>query len=80
VTIDERLEKLAERHEALAQAVEITAGMQRANEEAIGKMVAENRERDRKWDERFGQVLEGIARLLHIAEIHEQRLDDLQGT
>jgi len=43
-------------------------------------MVAENRERDRKWDERFGQVLEGIARLLHIAEIHEQRLDDLQGT
>ena len=80
MTIDERLEKLAERHEALAQAVEIIAGMQRANEEAIGKMVAENRERDRKWDERFGQVLEGIARLLHIAEIHEQRLDDLQGT
>ena len=81
MTIDERLEKLTERHEALAQAVEIIiATMQRVNEESISKMVAENRERDRKWDERFGQVLEGIARLLHIAEIHEQPLDDLRGT
>jgi hypothetical protein len=38
MTIDERLEKLAERHEALAQSVEL--------------WIAENRERDRKWEER----------------------------
>jgi hypothetical protein len=37
-------------------------------------MAAENRERDR----RFGDIMEGVARLLHIAEIHERRLTDLE--
>jgi len=35
MTIDERLEKLAERHQALAETVEVIAGMQRKNEEGI---------------------------------------------
>jgi hypothetical protein len=48
--IDQRLEKLTERHEALTQTVEL--------------MAAENRARDR----RRGEVMEGIARLLHIAK------------
>ena len=72
MTIDERLEKLAERHEALTQSVEL--------------MAAENRERDRRvmdrmlaQDRRMGEVMEAIARLLHIAEIHEHRLDRLEG-
>ena len=53
MTIDERLERLTERHEALTQTVEL--------------MALEN-------NHRFGQMLEGITRLLHVAEIHEQRL------
>jgi hypothetical protein len=53
VTIDERLERLTERHEALTQTVEL--------------MAAENRERDRRMTE----IKEAIARLLHIAQIHE---------
>ena len=57
MTLDERLERLTERHEALTQSVEL--------------MVAENRQRDR----RLGEIMEGIASLLHVAEIHEQRLD-----
>jgi hypothetical protein len=61
MTIDERLERLTERHEALTQTVELIAGMQQKNEE------------------RFGQVMEAINRLAHIAEIHEQRLDNLEG-
>ena len=60
MTIDERLERLTERHEALTQTVEV--------------MVAENKERDR----RMGEVIEGIARLLHIAEIHEQPIERLE--
>jgi hypothetical protein len=56
MTIDERLERLTERHEALTQSVEL--------------MAAENKQRDR----RMGEIMEGIARLLHAAEIHEQRL------
>jgi len=61
MSIDERLERLAERHEALTQTVEL--------------MAAENRERDR----RMGEVMEAIARLLHVAEIHEPRLERLEG-
>ena len=57
MTLDERLERLTERHEALTQTVEL--------------MALENRQRDR----RLGEIMEGIASLLHIAEIHEQRLD-----
>jgi hypothetical protein len=60
MTIDERLEKLTERHEALTQAVEL--------------MAAENRDRDR----RMGDLMEGIARLLHVAEIHEHRIERLE--
>jgi hypothetical protein len=57
MTLDERLERLTERHEALTQSVEL--------------MAMENRQRDR----RLGEIMEGIASLLHVAEIHEQRLD-----
>jgi hypothetical protein len=35
LTIDERLEKLAERHEALAQTVEIITGMQKETEKQL---------------------------------------------
>ena len=68
MTLDERLERLTERHEALTQSVElIVAG----NRQAAENMAAENKQRDR----RLGEIMEGIASLLHVAEIHEQRLD-----
>ena len=38
MTIDERLDRLTERHEALTQTVEIIAGMQRENETLIGRL------------------------------------------
>ena len=52
MTIEERLEKLTERHEALTQTVEIIAGMQKDNE----KRFAET-------DRRLGQVLEATTRI-----------------
>ena len=68
MTIDERLEKLTERHEALAQSIEL--------------MIHENRERDERWDKRFGQlgsilekITDSVAHLSHIAELHQHRLD-----
>ncbi len=67
MTIDERLYRLTERHEALTQSVEVLTT-------DIHAMQSENKKRD----ERLGQIMEGIARLLHIAEIHEQRLTDLE--
>lgn len=60
MTIDERLERLTERHEALTQTVEL--------------MTAENRERDK----RLAEIMEAIARLVHVAEIHEQRIERLE--
>jgi len=65
MNIDERLEKLVERHEALAQTVELMAAMLRANEE--------------QYSRRFAQVMEAINGLVHVAEIHERHLDDLEG-
>ena len=61
MTFEERLEKLVERHEALAQTVEL--------------MAAENRERDR----RLGEIMEAIARLVHVAELPERRIERLEG-
>ena len=72
MTIDERLERLAERHEALTQTVEL---MIAENRERDRRIAAENRERDGRMTE----IMEGIARLLHIAEIHEQRIERLEG-
>jgi hypothetical protein len=67
MTIDERLEALAVRHEALAQTVEIIAGMQRENESRFGQVTRN-----------FEIVLDSIKRLENIAASHEQRLDDLE--
>ncbi|MGO9258033.1 MAG: hypothetical protein ACLQU1_17230 [Bryobacteraceae bacterium] len=74
MTIDERLEKLTERHEALAQTVGLLAADVRELAAENRQMAAENKERDR----RLGEIMEGVARLLHIAEIHEQRIERLE--
>lgn len=68
MTIDERLEKLTERHEALTQTVELLTADNR-------EMAAENKKRD----QRLGQIMEGIARLLLVAEAHEGRPDGHDG-
>ena len=61
MTIDERLDRLVERHEALSQSVELLTKDVRD----LGKYV--------------GEIAEGTARLLHIAEIHENRITRLEG-
>jgi hypothetical protein len=60
MTIDERLEKLTERHEALSQTVELIAARQLHNDEILT------------------QVMEGIARLVHVAELHETRITGVE--
>lgn len=72
MSIDERLEKLTERHEALTQTVEIIAAMQKENDKRFA-------ERGAEFDRRMGQVLEAITQLGHIAESHDHRLDNLEG-
>jgi len=82
MTIDERLERLTERHEALTQSVELLVAENRQAVEERRQVVEEYREmaaENKLRDKRMGEIMEGIARLLHVAEIHEQRLDEHDG-
>ena len=61
MTIEERLEKLTERHEALTQTVEVLAGMRRKNQE------------------RMGQLMDAVTRIVRVPENHQHRLEGLEG-
>jgi hypothetical protein len=59
MNIDQRLEKLVERHEALTRSVEMLAT-------------------DLRELKTLGDIAEGTARLLHVVEVHERRISDLE--
>jgi hypothetical protein len=67
MNIDERLDRLTERHEALTQTVEIVAHMQRTNEEALEKVHI-----------LLTKVVETVANLVRVAEGHERRISRLE--
>lgn len=67
MTIDERIERLTERHEALAQSVELLPAVTRENTESI-----------RKLAEVTNQDAENIRALARIAEAHERRITGLE--
>jgi len=67
MTIDERLEKLTERHEALTQSVELL------------RMAQDETDRRFKWVADLFQQTDGfINELARIARSRENRLDDLE--
>jgi hypothetical protein len=72
MTIDERLERLTERHEALAQSLELMQHIQSEDQT--------------RWNDRWNQIAtaiqqdaENIRALARIAAIHERRLSHLEG-
>ena len=70
--IDQRLEKLTERHEALSQSVELLVHTQR---EAFAKL-------DSGFEKNqvlLAHVIESIDSLARIAHAHEQRITGLEG-
>ena len=67
MNIDERLEKLVERHEALSQSVELLAIESR-------NIAMENR----KIESAVIQIMQGIADLVSVVRSHEQRLSNLE--
>ena len=68
MTIDERLERLTERHEALTQTVELMAAENRAGFERLGKV-----------ESILGQVVRSLDTLARVVELHEHRIDTLGG-
>jgi hypothetical protein len=63
-TIDERLDRLTERHEALVQYTELTAHENQARFSTIASQL--------------DKVAETIAALAQIAQSHERRIDRLE--
>jgi hypothetical protein len=72
MTIDERLEKLSDRVDALTQSMELLSSLHKDLEQQTAAGFAETRAR-------FAETLVFINRLAHVAEAHEQRLDDIEG-
>jgi hypothetical protein len=75
MTIEERLERLTERHEALTQSVELLAENGKATDkriEALGKLTEDLL----KASTLDAENIRGLAR---IAALHERRLTDLEG-
>jgi ABC-type transporter Mla subunit MlaD len=86
MTIDERLDKLTERHEALAQSLELNASLQRDHDQRVGQAIealnhaietlaslhADN-------ERRMGGMMDAVTRLSNIVADHDIRLDSLEG-
>jgi hypothetical protein len=74
MTIDERLEKLADRREALTQSVELL----RIAQEETDRRFKETEGRFRQVAELFTQTDGFINDLARVARSHEDRLDNLE--
>jgi hypothetical protein len=74
MTIDERLDRLTDRHEALTQSVEPLLAAQRQTDERIGRVTADID----KLPVLMAETGQFINRLAHIAEAHDQRTERLE--
>ncbi len=80
--IDERLDRLVVRHEALSQPVELlTKDVREIGQQVgeLGQRFGELGEHVGSLSKYVGEIAEGTARLLHVAEIHEHRIIRLEG-
>jgi hypothetical protein len=75
MTIDERLESLTARHEALTQTVELIAAMHRDNEKRFD-LLSRDLQDLKTTAQQDGENIRALAR---IAEIHHERLTRLEG-
>jgi len=71
---DQRLDRLTERHEALAQTLDLVVHMQHKNEEAHQK----NEVLLEKSQILIVQVIESVDSLARIAHAHERRITNLE--
>lgn len=79
--IDRRLDKLTERHEALAQTLELVVHMQQKNEEAHQKneeALQRNEALLEKSQILIVHVIESVDSLARIAHAHENRITGLE--
>ena len=75
MTIDERLERLVDRHEALAQSVELLVSAQLQNE----RLHEKNEKLQQKNEVVMANLMESVNSLANVARIHERRITDIEG-
>ncbi len=71
MTIDERLERLTDRHEALTQSVELLVAEGKQTSEKIRHLAITAEQNE----VRAGQMMENMNRLGRILEIHDAQID-----
>jgi truncated hemoglobin YjbI len=72
MTIDERLQRLTERHEALTQSMELF-------QHDMAEMRAAAAERDAITDARINRLVGIVEKLADTAQNHEHRIERLEG-
>ena len=78
MNIDQRLEALTARHEALSQSLELMAAMQQDNEKRWEKRLDAYDQSLEKITTAIQQDAENIRALARVAELHHQRLERLE--
>lgn len=78
VTIDERLDRLVQRHEALTDSVQMLLHSQREHEQQSEKQFTQHEQLFGQIALRLREVINGIDRLARVAGVHQERLDDHQ--
>ena len=78
MTPDERLDRLSERVDAIAQSLELLTTLHRDLEQQTAARFAETAAQFAETAARFSETLGFINRLARIADIHEDRLDRLE--
>ena len=82
MSYEERMERIEARHEALAQAVEILAGVQKKTEQFVQVLFesqAKVNDAQEVADCKMAQMMDAIGRLANIAVSRDERLDRLEG-
>jgi len=79
MNIDERLEKLAERHDALVLSVELLLASQKETDRRFREMQRETDRRFRDLAEMLDETRGFIDTLAKVTLNHKQRLDALDG-
>ena len=77
-TIDERLDRLTERHEALTQSVEMFIHETRDSHARLAEGQAQLTAAQMKTEKMLAEVVESINSLARIAHAHENRITHLE--
>jgi hypothetical protein len=78
MTIEEKLDRLTERTEAIARSLELLVGMHRDLEKQTAEGFAKASATQAKNDERMGQLMETMTRLGNIVIAHEERIERIE--